>query len=116
MCSSDLTEYTVQVAALTRKGDGLRSKKVSVKTPGGVPSRPDLKLKIHSSEAGITMELEWTRPLQTFGEVRGYRLKYGPKNTPLEEILIEGSQISSQKIQKLGKDVLLSYGTSMVEI
>ncbi len=39
------TKYAVQVAALTRKGDGLRSKKVVVKTPGGVPSRPDLTLK-----------------------------------------------------------------------
>lgn len=39
------TKYTVQVAALTRKGDGLRSKKVNVKTPGGVPSRPELTLK-----------------------------------------------------------------------
>ncbi len=39
------TNYGVQVAALTRKGDGLRSKKVNVKTPGGVPSRPDLTLK-----------------------------------------------------------------------
>jgi len=39
------TKYAVQVAALTRKGDGLRSKKVNVKTPGGVPSRPDLTLK-----------------------------------------------------------------------
>lgn len=29
------TKYAVQVAALTRKGDGLRSKKVVVKTPGG---------------------------------------------------------------------------------
>jgi receptor-type tyrosine-protein phosphatase F len=39
------TKYSVQVAALTRKGDGLRSKKVNIKTPGGVPSRPDLTLK-----------------------------------------------------------------------
>lgn len=39
------TRYTVQVAALTRKGDGDRSPPVSVKTPGGVPSRPELTLK-----------------------------------------------------------------------
>lgn len=39
------TKYSVQVAALTRKGDGLRSKKIVVKTPGGVPSRPDLTFK-----------------------------------------------------------------------
>ena len=39
------TRYKVQVAALTRKGDGTRSQPVSVKTPGGVPSRPDVDLK-----------------------------------------------------------------------
>ena len=39
------TKYSVQVAALTRKGDGLRSKKIILVTPGGVPSRPDLILK-----------------------------------------------------------------------
>lgn len=39
------TMYSVQVAALTRKGDGDRSPPVNVRTPGGVPSRPDLILK-----------------------------------------------------------------------
>ena len=35
----------IQVAALTRKGDGTRSEPVNVKTPGGVPSRPEVDLK-----------------------------------------------------------------------
>lgn len=39
------TQYEVQVAALTRKGDGDRSKPVQVKTPGGVPSRPQVTVK-----------------------------------------------------------------------
>lgn len=39
------TKYSVQVAALTRKGDGDRSQPVSVKTPGGVPLRPTVNLK-----------------------------------------------------------------------
>lgn len=39
------TRYNVQVAALTRKGDGDRSTPVSVKTPGGVPNRPTVNLK-----------------------------------------------------------------------
>jgi receptor-type tyrosine-protein phosphatase F len=38
------TKYSVQVAALTRKGDGDRSSPVLVKTPGGVPNRPALNL------------------------------------------------------------------------
>ncbi|VEN43928.1 unnamed protein product [Callosobruchus maculatus] len=39
------TFYTIQVAALTRKGDGDRSAPVTVRTPGGVPNRPNLVLK-----------------------------------------------------------------------
>ena len=39
------TKYNVQVAALTRKGDGNRSPPVSIKTPGGVPNRPTVNLK-----------------------------------------------------------------------
>lgn len=33
------TKYSVQVAALTRKGDGDRSNPQIVRTPGGVPIR-----------------------------------------------------------------------------
>lgn len=39
------TKYYVQVAALTRKGDGDRSPPVHVKTPGGVPNRPQVNVK-----------------------------------------------------------------------
>lgn len=39
------SRYNVQVAALTRKGDGDRSTPVSVKTPGGVPNKPIVTLK-----------------------------------------------------------------------
>ncbi|CAB0009551.1 unnamed protein product [Nesidiocoris tenuis] len=39
------TNYNVQVAALTRKGDGDRSEPVNVKTPGGVPNRPTVTIK-----------------------------------------------------------------------
>lgn len=39
------TRYSVQVAALTRKGDGDRSPPTTVKTPGGVPNRPIVTLK-----------------------------------------------------------------------
>lgn len=42
------TKYSIQVAALTRKGDGDRSPPVNIKTPGGVPNRPALTLKYYS--------------------------------------------------------------------
>lgn len=39
------TRYSVQIAALTRKGDGDRSAPVHVRTPGGVPNRPQVNIK-----------------------------------------------------------------------
>lgn len=42
------TRYEVQVAALTRKGDGDRSKPVHVTTPGGVPSKPQVTVRYDS--------------------------------------------------------------------
>lgn len=39
------TQYSVQVAGLTRKGDGQRSLPVVVRTPGGVPNKPSINVK-----------------------------------------------------------------------
>ena len=39
------TEYQVQVSAITRKGDGARSKPQKVEMPGGVPTKPKLHIK-----------------------------------------------------------------------
>jgi len=39
------TLYAIQVAAITRKGDGDRSYPAKIKTPGGVPVRPVVNLK-----------------------------------------------------------------------
>lgn len=58
------------------------------------------------------MELEWTRPLQTFGELKGYRLKFGPKGGTLREILLEGGQILQHKIQKLGEKHIAHFNFS----
>lgn len=40
------TKYNVQVAALTRKGDGDRSTPVVARTPGGVPNKPVVNVKL----------------------------------------------------------------------
>ena len=39
------SKYQVQVAAMTRKGDGTRTSPIVVRTPGGVPSRPTLQIR-----------------------------------------------------------------------
>uniref|UniRef100_A0A1I8NX70 protein-tyrosine-phosphatase n=1 Tax=Stomoxys calcitrans TaxID=35570 RepID=A0A1I8NX70_STOCA len=82
------TKYSIQVAALTRKGDGDRSPAVIVKTPGGVPVRPTVSLKIMERDPTVSIELEWERPAQTYGELRGYRLKWGIKDQTLKEMLM----------------------------
>nr|XP_018903286.1 PREDICTED: tyrosine-protein phosphatase Lar isoform X3 [Bemisia tabaci] len=83
------TSYTVQVAALTRKGDGNRSQPSTVSTPGGVPSRPSLNLKrIEHKSPDVTLELSWGKPNQTYGQLIGYRLRYGIRDSQLTEIIL----------------------------
>ncbi|XP_024084878.1 tyrosine-protein phosphatase Lar isoform X3 [Cimex lectularius] len=96
------TMYNVQVAALTRKGDGDRSEPVSIRTPGGVPNRPTVTIKVLDRDPEVSVELEWSRPTQTYGDLLGYRLRYGVKDTPLKEITL---QITSHKISNLERGV-----------
>lgn len=41
-------------------------------------------------EPTVTVELEWSRPTQTYGELQGYRLRYGVKDQILKEINLQG--------------------------
>ncbi|KAL3172893.1 hypothetical protein MRX96_012639 [Rhipicephalus microplus] len=71
------TEYSVQVAAVTRKGDGSRSRPKMARTHGGVPTRPELTARIHTEDQPLRVELHWSRPNHTYGELLQYRLRYG---------------------------------------
>ncbi|XP_031768758.1 tyrosine-protein phosphatase Lar isoform X4 [Galleria mellonella] len=102
------TRYNVQVAALTRKGDGDRSTPVSVKTPGGVPNRPTVNLKVLEREPIVSIEIEWARPSQTYGDLLGYRLRYGIKDHPLEEENFS-TKITSHKITDLERGVQYEF-------
>ncbi|XP_052128829.1 tyrosine-protein phosphatase Lar isoform X4 [Frankliniella occidentalis] len=89
------TNYSVQVAALTRKGDGDRSKPITVRTPGGVPNRPNLNLKAkRKDDTGDVndLELEWNAPTQKHGELIGFRLRFGIQNQSLQEKLLGPSE------------------------
>ncbi|XP_044270221.1 tyrosine-protein phosphatase Lar isoform X7 [Tribolium madens] len=99
------TTYAVQVAALTRKGDGDRSPPVNVRTPGGVPNRPALTIKIIEREPTVTIELEWTRPSQTYGELKGYRLRFGVKDQKLKDVNLKGTHTNSYRISNLERGV-----------
>ncbi|XP_075224407.1 tyrosine-protein phosphatase Lar isoform X3 [Lycorma delicatula] len=103
------TKYSVQVAALTRKGDGDRSPPASVKTPGGVPNRPTVNLKVLEREPEVSIELEWGKPTQTYGELLGYRLRYGVRENPLQELLL---QTTSHKISQLESGVEYEFRVS----
>nr|CAH7755220.1 unnamed protein product [Callosobruchus chinensis] len=98
------TFYTIQVAALTRKGDGDRSAPVTVRTPGGVPNRPNLVLKVMEREPTVTIELEWSRPSQTYGELKGYRLRYGVKDQLLKDVVLKATH-TSYRINDLERGV-----------
>ncbi|XP_059619067.1 tyrosine-protein phosphatase Lar isoform X2 [Phlebotomus argentipes] len=98
------TRYSVQVAALTRKGDGDRSLPINVKTPGGVPTRPVVNLKA-LRDPTVSIELEWERPKQTYGELRGYRLRWGMKDHVLNEEVIQGAQVNTKRFNDLERGV-----------
>ncbi|XP_017884553.1 tyrosine-protein phosphatase Lar isoform X9 [Ceratina calcarata] len=91
------TRYSVQVAALTRKGDGDRSTPVHVRTPGGVPNKPDVNVKVLSKDPDV-VELEWSQPSQTHGDLLGYRIRYGIRNQVLKEQFIQGTEQRTYKI------------------
>ncbi|XP_053606760.1 tyrosine-protein phosphatase Lar isoform X5 [Plodia interpunctella] len=102
------TKYSVQVAALTRKGDGDRSAPVSIKTPGGVPNRPTVNLKVLEREPIVSIEIEWARPTQTYGDLLGYRLRYGIKDQLLDEENF-GTKVTSHKINDLERGVQYEF-------
>ncbi|XP_039755971.1 tyrosine-protein phosphatase Lar isoform X2 [Pararge aegeria] len=103
------TRYSVQVAALTRKGDGDRSPPVTVKTPGGVPNRPTVNLKILERDPIVSIEIEWAKPAQTYGDLLGYRLRYGIKDQPLEEVNFAGTKTNSHRINDLERGVQYEF-------
>lgn len=113
------TKYSVQVAALTRKGDGDRSQAQTVKTPGGVPVRPEVNLKVLERDPTVSIELEWSRPAQTYGELRGYRVRWGVKDHHKlhEEVL--GPHVTTKRIKELERGIEYEFriaGTNHIGI
>ena len=43
------------------------------------------------------MDIEWTKPTQTFGLLKGYRVRYGHLGQKLTEILITDANVMHQK-------------------
>ncbi|KAG8595562.1 hypothetical protein GDO81_001555 [Engystomops pustulosus] len=71
------TAYAITVTAYTTKGDGARSKPKVVTTSGAVPGRP--RLVINHTQMSTAL-VQWYPPVEPFGPIMGYRLKYGRKD------------------------------------
>ncbi|XP_032941036.1 receptor-type tyrosine-protein phosphatase delta isoform X34 [Catharus ustulatus] len=72
------TTYSFTVTAYTTKGDGARSKPKLVSTTGAVPGKP--RLVISHTQMNTAL-IQWHPPVETFGPLQGYRLKFGRKDT-----------------------------------
>ncbi|XP_035877501.1 receptor-type tyrosine-protein phosphatase delta isoform X5 [Phyllostomus discolor] len=71
------TSYSLTVTAYTTKGDGARSKPKLVSTTGAVPGKP--RLLISHTQMNTAL-IQWHPPVDTFGPLQGYRLKFGRKD------------------------------------
>ncbi|XP_074788746.1 receptor-type tyrosine-protein phosphatase delta isoform X16 [Athene noctua] len=71
------TTYSFTVTAYTTKGDGARSKPKLVSTTGAVPGKP--RLVISHTQMNTAL-IQWHPPVDTFGPLQGYRLKFGRKD------------------------------------
>ncbi|NWH78595.1 PTPRD phosphatase, partial [Piaya cayana] len=71
------TTYSFTVTAYTTKGDGARSKPKLIATTGAVPGKP--RLVISHTQMNTAL-IQWHPPVDTFGPLQGYRLKFGRKD------------------------------------
>uniref|UniRef100_A0A8D0GEC5 Receptor-type tyrosine-protein phosphatase S n=1 Tax=Sphenodon punctatus TaxID=8508 RepID=A0A8D0GEC5_SPHPU len=71
------TTYSLTVTAYTTKGDGARSKPKLVSTTGAVPGKP--RLVISHTQMNTAL-IQWHPPVDTFGPLQGYRLRFGRKD------------------------------------
>ncbi|XP_040213970.1 receptor-type tyrosine-protein phosphatase delta isoform X29 [Rana temporaria] len=74
------TAYAITVTAYTTKGDGARSKPKVVTTSGAVPGKP--RLVINHTQMNTAL-VQWYAPVESFGPLMGYRLKYGRKDVDI---------------------------------
>lgn len=95
------TNYSIQVAAVNRKGDGTRSRSKTVRTFGGVPTRPEILIRLLQDEPLMSVEVQWTRPNHTYGNLLGYKLRYGRVDAPYKEEI----EIGPSEQRKIIKDL-----------
>ncbi|XP_041474903.1 tyrosine-protein phosphatase Lar-like isoform X2 [Lytechinus variegatus] len=72
------TFYSVEIAAFTVRGDGIRSTTEIQQTPGEVPTTP-VNFVVDRNQDD-TYTASWSPPVETHGDLVTYRLSYGPEN------------------------------------
>ncbi|KAK3760237.1 hypothetical protein RRG08_052186 [Elysia crispata] len=81
------TNYSVQVLAYTRKGEGVRSEPVYVTTREDVPDAPARIKALATNDSAIL--ISWMPPARPNGIIRGYTLYFNNQSSPeVEDILI----------------------------
>jgi receptor-type tyrosine-protein phosphatase F len=54
-------------------------------------------------EPAVTLELEWSRPSQAYGELLGYRVRYGVKDHEDRVEVHKNSHTFTHRIEQLGE-------------
>lgn len=53
-------------------------------------------------DADITLDVEWTKPTQTYGELKGYKLRYGIKDQQLIDVILKPT-VNQYRLNNLGE-------------
>ncbi|XP_055886068.1 tyrosine-protein phosphatase Lar-like isoform X5 [Biomphalaria glabrata] len=105
------TRYLVQVSAFTRKGDGVRSDPRIITTKGAVPSKPrNLHVDLVQEEPP-SIKATWQRPEETNGDIKNYKIIWGPQGERYEEIILN-PDIYSYMTNTLVKGITYEFRVS----
>lgn len=106
------TEYAVQVAAVTRKGDGTRSKAANLRTFGGVPTKPEVFISFVKDDPQMCVKVNWNKPNNTYSQLLEYKLRYGRLDSTVREEIIMPSSESSKTLDNLERGTRYEFRLS----
>ena len=106
------TEYLVQVAAVTRKGDGTRSKSANVRTFGGVPTKPEIFVSFLKDEPQMSVKVNWNKPNNTYSQLLEYKLRYGRVDNMVKDEIIMPSSESTKTLDGLERGTCYEFRLS----
>ncbi len=71
-----------------------------------------ISFRLIKKDPKITMDIEWTKPMETYGDLTGYRVRYGHRGQRLTEILITDPAVQHQEIAGLEKGIEYEFRVS----